>query len=283
MGLIDSMKERIKNSGTSRKEVFYVGADAKRRIRFLQELDDGFELKFHSHWNRGINALCAETYGKDCPYCADTDEEMKEVTQYAWSVWDYDANAVRILLYKATGISPVPQLIEFAEEYGTICDRDYTIKKIGKGMSGSITVIPAEVSKFTNKKAKAFNYKQVVKILEKAYPLNSEDVEDDNDEEPKKKKKVVEKKNKKKKEKTIEEKLSDLDIDALRNIAIELGVAKKELKGLDEEEIVELLVDDNDEDDLNEAYEEYMDNIEDGDDEVDDEDEDEEDEDDDEE
>lgn len=273
MGLIDSMKERIKNSGTSRKEVFYVGADAKRRIRFLQELDDGFELKFHSHWNRGINALCAETYGKDCPYCADTDEEMKEVTQYAWSVWDYDANAVRIFLYKATGISPVPQLIEFAEEYGTICDRDYTIKKIGKGMSGSITVIPAEVSKFTNKKAKAFNYKQVVKLLEKAYPLNSEDVEEDDDEDEKPKNKASKKQQKKaKKEPTIEEKLSELDLDDLRNIAIEMGVSKKELKGLDEEEIVELLVDDNDEDDLLEAYEEYMENA-DGDDDEDEDDE----------
>lgn len=262
MGLIDAMKERIKSSGTSRKEVFYIAPDTKRRIRFLQELDDGFELKFHSHWNRGVNALCAELYGEDCPYCADTDEEMQEVMQYAWSVWDYDANAVRILLYKATGISPVPQLIEFAEEYGTICDRDYTIKKIGKGMSGSITVIPAEVSKFTNKKAKAFNYKQVIKLLQKAYPINSEDVErdeEDEDEKPMTKKNGKAVKKSKKKEPTIEEKLSELSLNDLRNIAIELGVAKKELKGLDEEEIVELLVDDNEEDDLTEAYQDYID------------------------
>lgn len=280
MGLIDAMKERIKNSGTSRKEVFYVGADSKKRIRFLQELDDGFEFKFHSHWNRGINALCAETYGKDCPYCSDTDEEMKEITQYAWSVWDYDANAVRILLYKATGISPVPQLIEFAEEYGTICDRDYTIKKSGKGMSGNVTVIPSEISKFRNAKAKPFTYKQIVKLLQAAYPINEEDIdrEDDEDEDRPKKGKKAEKKQPKKKEKTLEEKLKELDIDDLRNIAIELGVAKKELKGLDEEEIVELLVDDNDEDDLKEAYEDYMENLEDDSDEDDDEDDEEEDE-----
>ena len=267
MGLIDAMKERIKSSGTSRKEVFYVGADSKRRIRFLQELDDGFELKFHSHWNRGINALCAELYGEDCPYCADTDEDMKEVTQYAWSVWDYDANAVRILLYKATGVSPVPQLIEFAEEYGTICDRDYTIKKSGKGMGSNITVIPSEVNKFSNKKAKPYNYKQVLKLLQKAYPINSEDAnadDEDDDDEPKVKKNSKQKKAKKK-EKTIEEKLSELDLDDLRNIAIELGVSKKELKGLDEEEIVEVLVDDNEEEELLEAYEDYMDSLEDDD------------------
>ena len=165
MNLISAMKERIKSSGTSKKDVFYVAADSKRRIRFLQELDTGYEFKFHTHWERGINALCCEHYHQDCPYCADTDENMKESTMYAWNVWDYDANKVVILLYKATGITPVPAFIEFFEEYGTICDRDYTIKKIGKGMSGNITVIPGEISKFRNSKAKPWNEKQIIKIL----------------------------------------------------------------------------------------------------------------------
>ena len=57
MNLISAMKERIKSSGTSKKDVFYVAADIKRRIRFLQELDTGYEFKFHTHWERGINAL----------------------------------------------------------------------------------------------------------------------------------------------------------------------------------------------------------------------------------
>ena len=86
MDLISSMKDRIKNSGSSRKEIFYVGADSKRRIRFLQELDTGYEFKFHSHWNRGVNALCGDHYNVDCPYCADTDEDMKEVTHHAVAV-----------------------------------------------------------------------------------------------------------------------------------------------------------------------------------------------------
>ena len=99
MNLISAMKERIKSSGTSKKDVFYVAADSKRRIRFLQELDTGYEFKFHTHWERGINALCCEHYHQDCPYCADTDENMKESTMYAWNVWDYDANKVVILLF----------------------------------------------------------------------------------------------------------------------------------------------------------------------------------------
>lgn len=257
MSLIDSMKERIKNSGANKKEVFYIAPDSKRRIRFLQELDSGFEFKFHSHWNKGINALCAETYGKTCPYCNDDDEEMKEYTNYAFSIFDYDSNDVKILLYKATGLTPLPAFIDFFDEYGTIMDRDYTIKKSGKGMSGNITVLPGERTTFRNSKAKPYTKKQIINILQKAFPVNDEDYSDDEDDDYSKSKKSEKKS--KKKEKTIEEKLQDLDIDDLRNIAIELGISKKELKGLDEEEIVELLVDDNDEDDLEEAYQDYID------------------------
>lgn len=257
MSLIDSMKERIKNSGANKKEVFYIAPDSKRRIRFLQELDSGFEFKFHSHWNKGINALCAETYGKTCPYCNDDDEEMKEYTNYAFSIFDYDSNDVKILLYKATGLTPLPAFIDFFDEYGTIMDRDYTIKKSGKGMSGNITVLPGERTTFRNAKAKPYTKKQIISILQKAFPVNDEDYSDDEDDDSSKSKKSEKKS--KKKEKTIEEKLQDLDIDDLRSIAIELGVSKKELKGLDEEEIVELLVDDNDEDDIEEAYQDYID------------------------
>lgn len=271
--LIDSMKERIKNSGANKKEVFYIAPDAKRRIRFLQELDEGYEFKFHSHWNKGINALCAEEYGKDCPYCGDSDEEMKEYTNYAFSVFDYDANDVKILLYKATGLTPLPAFIEFFDEYGTIMDRDYTIKKSGKGMSGNITVLPGERSTFRNKKAKPYTKKQIIKILQTAFPVNDSDMydEDDEDEDEKPKKNKKAEKKTKKKEKTIEEKLLELDIDDLKNIAIELGISKKELKNLDEEEIVETLIDDNDEDDLVNAYNDYIESLEDEDDDEDEE------------
>ena len=251
MNLIDSMKDRIKNSGTSKKDIFYVAADSKRRIRFLQELDTGAEFKFHTHWERGVNALCCEVYGKDCPYCADTDENMKEATMYAWNVWDYDANKVVILLYKATGITPVPAFIEFFEEYGTICDRDYTIKKVGKGMSGNITVIPGEISKFKNSKAKSFNEKQIVKLLKEAFPVNPEDMGESDDGEDEKPRKKSSKKNVKR-ELTIEDKLNELDIDDLREVALALGLTKKEIRKLDEEEIIDTIVSDYDEDDIQE-------------------------------
>ena len=270
--LIANMRDRIKNGGSNLRDVFYLAADSKRRIRFLQDLDTGYEFHFHSHFDRKINALCGTEYGKDCPYCGDQDPNMKDVVMYAWNVWDYDANAVRILLYKATGISPVPALIDFYDEYSTITDRDYTLKKTGQRLNSAISVLPGEISKFRSK-AKPFTKQQIVQILAKAYPFGEEDLEEDEneDEEERPKKSKKPEKKVKKKEKTIEEKLSELDLDALREIAIELGISKKELKGLDEEEIVEVLVDDNDEEELQDAYDEYMENLEDDEDEEDDE------------
>lgn len=268
--LIANMRDRIKNGGSNLRDVFYIAADSKRRIRFLQELDTGYEFHFHSHFNRKINALCGTEYNHDCPYCGDQDPDMKDVVMYAWNVWDYDANAVKILLYKATGISPVPQLIDFYDEYSTIVDRDYTIKKTGQRLNSVISVLPGEIAKFRNK-AKPYTKQQIVQILAKAYPFGEEDVEDDENEDAKPSKAKKSEKKSKKKEKTIEEKLEELDLNDLRSIAIELGVAKKELKNLDEEEIIELLVDDNDEEDLEEAYNDYVESLEDEDDEDEDE------------
>lgn len=254
--LIENMRDRIKNGGSNLRDVFYIAADSKRRIRFLQELDTGFEFHFHSHFNRKINALCGTEYNHDCPYCGDQDPDMKDVVMYAWNVWDYDANAVKILLYKATGISPVPALIDFYDEYSTIMDRDYTIKKTGQRLNSVISVLPGDIAKFRNK-AKPYTRQQIVQILAKAYPFGEDEIDQDEEQERPVKNKKSEKKAKKK-EKTLEEKLLELDIADLREIAIELGVSKKELKGLDEEEIVELLLDDNDEEDIEEAYQEYI-------------------------
>lgn len=254
--LIENMRDRIKNGGSNLRDVFYIAADSKRRIRFLQELDTGFEFHFHSHFNRKINALCGTEYNHDCPYCGDQDPDMKDVVMYAWNVWDYDANAVKILLYKATGISPVPALIDFYDEYSTIMDRDYTIKKTGQRLNSVISVLPGDIAKFRNK-AKPYTRQQIVQILAKAYPFGEDEIDQDEEQERPVKNKKSEKKAKKK-EKTLEEKLLELDIADLREIAIELGVSKKELKGLDEEEIVELLLDDNDEEDVEEAYQEYI-------------------------
>lgn len=274
--LIKKMKERIAKSGSSKKEILYFGKDTVKRIRFIQELDDGYQFQFHNDYNAGIYTLCQDPEDhEDCELCK---EEIGIQDTFVWSVWSYDDNAVRIIAFKASGVSPVPSFIEMYEEFGTIMDRDYKVKKVGQGMGGSFVVTPLDKERFKNKKAKPFTEKQVRELFEKAYPLKKDDEddedEDDEDEIDEKKssgsKKKKGSKNKKRKEKTVREKYEELEWDELKEIAIEIGVSKKQIKKFDEDEdeIIEYLFDEYEEDDL----EEMLEDMEEDDDEEDDED-----------
>lgn len=251
---LDQIKTAVKNSGSSKKDILYFGADSSKRIRFLQELDDGHSYTFHSDFETKIYEPCQDQEDhENCKLCQQG-IGTKEV--FVWSVYDYDTSSVKLLAIKATGISPVPALIEFFEEYGTIMDRDYKIKKVGKGMGGSYTVTPLDKEKFGVKKAKPFSEKEIWEMFKKAYSSKDVDDEDDDDEEEEE---VPTKKSKKKtkKEKSLKDKYLELDWDEVRDIALEIGMTKKELKAFDEdvEELVEELFDNYDEEDLEDMLE----------------------------
>lgn len=251
---LDQIKTAVKNSGSSKKDILYFGADSSKRIRFLQELDDGHSYTFHSDFETKIYEPCQDQEDhENCKLCQQG-IGTKEV--FVWSVYDYDTSSVKLLAIKATGISPVPALIEFFEEYGTIMDRDYKIKKVGKGMGGSYTVTPLDKEKFGVKKAKPFSEKEIWEMFKKAYSSKDVDDEDDEDEEEEE---VPAKKSKKKskKGKSLKDKYLDLDWDEVRDIALEIGMTKKELKAFDEdvEELVEELFDNYDEEDLEDMLE----------------------------
>lgn len=252
---LDQIKTAVKNSGSSKKDILYFGADTSKRIRFLQELDEGHSYTFHSDFETKIYEPCQDQEDhEDCKLCQQG-IGTKEV--FVWSVYDYDTSSVKLLAIKATGISPVPALIEFFEEYGTIMDRDYKIKKVGKGMGGSYTVTPLDKEKFGVKKAKPYSEKEIWEMFKKAY--SSKDVEDDDDDEEEDEEEVkpTKKSKKAKKEKSLKDKYLDLDWDEVRDIALEIGMTKKELKAFDEdvEELVEELFDNYDEEDLEDMLE----------------------------
>ena len=253
---LDQIKTAVKNSGSSKKDILYFGADTSKRIRFLQELDDGHSYTFHSDFETKIYEPCQDQEDhEDCKLCQQG-IGTKEV--FVWSVYDYDTSSVKLLAIKATGISPVPALIEFFEEYGTIMDRDYKIKKVGKGMGGSYTVTPLDKEKFGVKKAKPYSEKEIWEMFKKAY--SSKDVEDEDDddgEEEEEEVKPTKKSKKAKKEKSLKDKYLGLDWDEVRDIALEIGMTKKELKAFDEDvdELVEELFDNYDEDDLEDMLE----------------------------
>ena len=154
---LDQIKTAVKNSGSSKKDILYFGADTSKRIRFLQELDEGHSYTFHSDFETKIYEPCQDQEDhEDCKLCQQG-IGTKEV--FVWSVYDYDTSSVKLLAIKATGISPVPALIEFFEEYGTIMDRDYKIKKVGKGMGGSFfyrATKKAKINPFKSHKTKKF-------------------------------------------------------------------------------------------------------------------------------
>lgn len=223
MGIISSIKSNAAKSGGNKEKILYVKADSKVRVRFLQELDDGYEFTFHDSYAEGINAICQEELGKNCPLCGN--EDLRTRSLYAWSVYNYDTKKVEVMLYAVNQCTPVQSLVNMSENYNTIMDRDYVLSKSGKGQSTTYTVIPQDKQKFRNTKASPYTKSAILKILDKAYPLSDEFKEDDDedddidfveedlDEEDEKESKLKKSSNKKasKKKKKVEEEIEDED------------------------------------------------------------------------
>lgn len=188
MGLLDSIKQDAKKSGQSKGKFIYFREGQKVRIRFLQDMDDGYELLFHDSFERGINVPCRELYGKDCPYCED--DTLRTRKQYCWSVWDYESKEVKLFMFPVNNCTPVPSLVAMYENYGTITDRDYVISVSGKQQNKTFSVVPMDKVKFRNDKAKAYSEQQVLKMLDKAFPDENSSDDEEEEEEPKKTKKM---------------------------------------------------------------------------------------------
>lgn len=186
-GLIAQMKEAVRKSGTNKGKFLYFKSGSKIRVRFLVDLDSGFKIPFHDSFQLGINVPCQTLFDRECRHC--DDEELRHRDVYAWPVYDYDANEVKILMAAVNNSSPVPQLIGFYDSYGTVIDRDYVITRNGSGTSTNYSVVPMDKVAFRNKKAKPIVESKFMELLDKAFP--DEDAEED--EAPKKKKKKARK------------------------------------------------------------------------------------------
>lgn len=190
MGLLDKIKSDVAKSGSNKGKFMYFREGQKIRIRFLNDMDEGMEVKFHDSFERGINVPCQEIFGKDCPYCED--EDLRTRSLYVWSVYDYEAKDVKLFMFAVNNCSPIPALMALYETYGTLTDRDYVISVTGKQQNKSFSVVPMDKNKFRNEKAKAYSEKTILKMLAKAFPADESDDDDDyeNDDEKSKKKPV---------------------------------------------------------------------------------------------
>lgn len=214
---LNKLKNEIKKSGTSKGKILYFKEDSKVRVRFLTDMEDGLEVQFHDSFQLGINVPCQEAFGRDCEYCEN--EDLRTRNMYAWSVYDYEAKEVKLLLMAVNNCSPVPALASLYESYGTLIDRDYEIKRIGKGQNTTYSVIPLEKMKFRNTKVKALSESAMLKIIDKAFPAdNSEDLEEEDEASKKTKQNKTKTKTKTKKEKEEDEwdeEETDLDYESM--------------------------------------------------------------------
>lgn len=210
MGLVDKIKNEAKKTGSNKGKFIFFPEGKKVRIRFLSDMDDGIEVKFHDSFEAGINVPCQEIYGRDCPYCED--EDLRTRNLYAWPVWDYESKEVKIFMFAVNNCSPVPALMAMYEDYGTLLDRDYVLTVTGKQQNKTFSVVPQDKAKFRNTKAKPLSESQMLKIIDKAYPADDVD-DDDEEEEVKPKKKGAKSVNNGSKKKADEDYSDDDDYD----------------------------------------------------------------------
>lgn len=183
-GLLSKIKSEAKKTGANKGKFLFVKEGEKKRLRFLQDLDDGMEIKFHDSFELGINQPCQEVFNRECECC--DDDSLRTRSQYVWCVWDYDAKEVKLFMFPMNNCSPIPAIVALMETYGTITDRDYVVSVSGKQQNKSYSVIPMDKAKFRNDKAKPFSTKNILSIIDKAYPpvgghkqVEKEEVEDD--------------------------------------------------------------------------------------------------------
>lgn len=178
MGLLDDIKKESQKAGSSKGKFIFFREDEKRRIRFLTDFEDGLVIVFHDSFEKGINVPCQELYGKDCPYCEQ--EGLRTRNLYAWSVYDYEAKEVKILMQAVNSCTAIPAIAALYETYGTLLDRDLVITRTGKQQNTTFAVVPMDKNKFRNTKVKPLSQKAILKYLAQAYPIDS-DLDDDDD------------------------------------------------------------------------------------------------------
>ena len=175
---LSDIKSEISKSGTSKGKFMFFKEDSKARVRFLTDMEDGLEIEFHDSFALGVNVPCQEEFGRECEYC--DDENLRTRKMYVWSVYDFESKEVKLLMAAVNNCSPVPALASLYETYGTLLDRDYEIKRIGKGQNTTYSVIPLDKAKFRNNKIKPLSDSAILKYIDKAYPAdNNEDFEEE--------------------------------------------------------------------------------------------------------
>lgn len=206
---IQAIKNEIAKSGTNKGKFIFFKEETKIRLRFLNDMEDGVEIPFHDSFKLGVNVPCQEMFGRECSYCED--EDLRTRNMYVWSVYDYESKEVKLFMFAVNNCSPVPALASMYETYGTITDRDFEIKRIGKGQNTTYSVIPLDKKKFRNEKVKPMSEQAILKAIDKAYPADNSEIEEDEEKPTRAKTKGRKTKTKVEPEPEIEEETEDYE------------------------------------------------------------------------
>lgn len=178
---LKEIKEEIKKSSAVKGDIIFFKEDSKYRVRFLNDFEDGVKIPFHKNFKRKIEVPCQTLYNRECEYCED--EELTLKNSVAWSVYEYESGKRMLILVPINRCSPVQVLAEAYQKYGTLVDRDYEIKQIGSGTNKTFAIFPGEKRPFKNKSVHPLSESAILKMVDKAYPPEFNEIDEDGEKE----------------------------------------------------------------------------------------------------
>lgn len=179
-----AIKDAIDKGGSGGPSRFLKLADGESvTLRFLQELDEagknyssdrGELIGFYEHmdpedYTKAFKCT-AETEGR-CAGCerVPANKKWRAKGRLLGNVMVRGKEGDEVKIF-ATGLSSkglAPTLVEYASDYGTLCDRDYKLTRRGEGINTTYTLLPRDVSAFVkgDKDAELIDLNGVVRNL----------------------------------------------------------------------------------------------------------------------
>lgn len=163
---------------TGYNDVLLRKSGSQVKFRFLSDSEDIVFADFHTVWirtqrgkSRPLFSICSAEADGVCALCESDDEAVSKTktNAIAW-VWTYEylhpqkpqrgTVEARVIAGHTVFVEKIgkpmiirigyyaqQQLIEFASEYGTLCDRDYKMKRTGEDSTTRYLLVAADPSK----------------------------------------------------------------------------------------------------------------------------------------
>lgn len=246
---IAGLKSSLKKGGGA-GYLTRVSADSVLTVRFLTEPDDGWVQYFEHYDDVRKFYPCTD----DCPGCREGDQPSMRYLANALDV--AEGRVVPLVMPKTLAQSAMKKY----EKYGTLLDRDYEIERSGSGFETTYEITPEPPSRMNLSR---FDTLELWEILEGQLSTeDSDDAVDEDDDDGTDEELAAMKAKFKAASKAAEvdeddeddddgpntrESLADKSLRELRAIAQESGASVEDVKGLDVDALVDLIIGEDDE------------------------------------